>query len=236
MENIKKEDSLEEYQKKVAHNRRIKAQVQAIMSRAKNAGIPEKFMRVNQKGFESLLDPSYHKDVHKLSTYIYKHPLELMKKEFIVIDGGGVVERKRAGFAILFRLISCDKYGTYKNGGELAHQLQSIRSFDQGEGRNDITQALRMVDNLFLAECTHGDFRNNFETGRFFDEILTYRDDHTKPTIISFTNPLPVGNGAVNSENEMTDTDRFGQYMCSISRSHKNNDKRFFKIRIKTDG
>ncbi len=236
MEAIETTDSLEEYQRKMAHNRKIKLQAQAIIKRAKNAGIPDKYLRINQSVFESLLDQNYHSDIKRLSEFVYKHPLNLMKREFIVIDGGGVIERKMAGFAILFRLIACDKCGMCKNGTELAHQLQSIRTFEYGAGRNDIAESLREADILFISECLKGDFVKNFETGRFFDEILNYRDDHTKPTIVSLSNPIPINKNHETLDNVMTEMDQYGQYMCSISQADISKDKRFLRIRVTTNG
>jgi hypothetical protein len=232
---ISSNDSLEEYQRKMAHNRRVRAQAQAILRRAKKAGIPEKFMRINQKTFESLLDNEYHKDVSKMADYVYKNPMGLISKEFVVIDGGGIIERKKAGFAILFRLIACDRCGLYKNGTELAHQLQSLRS-DAGINRNDITEYLRDADLLFISECVNGDFKKGFDTGRFFDEILSYRDDHIKTTIISFSNPLPKSSNFETPDNVMTEQVQFGQYMCSITQADETKDNRFFRIRVKKDG
>jgi hypothetical protein len=232
MEEIKNSDSLLEFQRKESRNRRILIQAQTILKRAEKSGIPQKYMRIKPDVFKSLLDTQYHKNVDKVTDFIYKTPLELLKKEFIVIDGGNIVQRKRAGFAILFRLIACDKHGLCKNGGELAHQLQSLRVFEEGMGRNDLSEELRQHDVLFISECSKDDFRKGFETGRFFDEILTYRDDNVKPTIVSFVNPLPSKENTLNSKNEMNETDQFGQYMCSLSKADKINDDRIFRIRV----
>lgn len=238
MEAFSDKDSLEEYQRKMAHNRRIKNQAIAIMQRAKNANIPKKFMRINQTTFESLLDSAFHDNISSVSNYVYKNPLSLLKKEFVLIDGGSDVERKTAGFAILFRLISCDRRGFHKNGTELAHQLQSIGSSDYGMGRNDITDMLRSTDALFLSEVAKADFRKNFETGGFFDEVLSYRDDHVKTTIVSFQKQFPFNQAFENEDNIMKETNQFGQYMCSFTQTDKSKvkDKRFFRIRVKTNG
>lgn len=241
MQTISKSDSLSDYQKKEAHNRRVVQQAKAVYKRAKNAGIPDKFLRIGRKDFLPLLDPHYHKDNSKkdrkkLTSFIYDHPLKLLKKEFVIIDGGNIVSRKKAGFAILFRLICCDRIGMFKNGTELAHQLQSIQAFSYGISRNDITEELRQADVLFISEVSKKDFIKNFETGRFFDEILSYRDDHSKPTIISLITPMPQNVNMENEANIMTEMDQFGQYMCSVSQADLNNDERFLRIRVKTNG
>jgi len=239
MQIITADDTLVEYQKKMSHNRKVRAQAKAVLQRAKEAGIPEKYMRINKESFIPLVDNYYHNDVNKLVNSIYDDPLKLLKKEFIVIDGGDVQQRKSAGFAVLFRLIACDQRGMHWENSKLAHQLQSLKVFGTGEasGRNDITEICRNVGILFISECSQGDFRPNFETGRFYDEILSYRDDYRKPTIISFTNPLPSGDVALNSENAMIDLERFGQYIGIISKSHKKtDDERFFTIRVKENG
>jgi len=234
MNEIKKDDSLEEYQKKAAHNNRIITQAKAVMKRAKNSGIPNKYLRINQEQFRGLISGP---NADKITDFIFQTPLEVLKREFIVIDGGDSVQRKKAGCAILFRLIACDKYGLYKDSSELAHHLQSIKTFENEYwGRNDIAESLRDVDVLYISECQQNHFRPNFETGSFFDEILSYRDDHVKTTIVSFSNPLPSGTGAINSEHAMTDSDRFGHYMCALSHAYKKKDKRFFKVRVKTNG
>ena len=232
MQDISASDNLKDYQKKMVHNRRIIAQAKAIMTRAKGAGIPDRFMRINQKDFESILDPSYHKDISKMSEYIYHHPMHFIKRGFIIIDGGDVLARKIAGFAVLFRIIACDKYGQHQPCAELVHQLQSIRSYD-GPNRNDIADVLKDTDTIFISECLREHFRQNFETGSFFDEILGHRDDHQKPTIISFTRPLAGKNG--NTDNVLTEIDQYGQYLCLISQTDQNKDKRFFRIRVKTN-
>jgi hypothetical protein len=234
MENISQKDTLAEYQRKMAHNRRIVAQADAIIKRAKSGGIPNRYLRIGQNRFEELLCPAYHKDIKKLSNFIYKNPMEFMKKNFIVIDGGDIQTRKEAGFAILFRMIACDRYGEYKDCGELVHMLQSIKPTEGDLSRNDVAQNLRDVDVIFISECAGNDFKAYFECGSFFDNILGYRDDYLKPTVISFVDPLPME--FAQSEHVMTDKDRFGRYMCLVSQSDCNKDKRFFRIRVKSNG
>jgi hypothetical protein len=236
MQKINNNDSLEDYQKKMAHNRRILAQAQAALQRAKNAGIPDKYMRINQSCFESILDTHYHKDPKNVSNFIYKKPLELLRKEFIIIDGGEAIDRKRAAFAIFFRLISCDKNGTCMVNSGLTHKLQSLNRSEMGENRNDITEYMRNCDILLLFEAQQSDFTNGFDTGRFYDEILGYRDDQVKPTIITFANALSATTMMEKSENSWVDQTRYGQYMGLAGQSDSRKDGRFFRIRTKSNG
>ncbi len=234
MQTLLETDSFESFKSKTSHNRRVILMAKTIMDRAKNAGIPDKFLRINQSEFKKLLDTDFHdKEVEKISTYIYKQPLKAIRQEFFVIDGGTILERKKAGFALLFRFIACDRYGLHRNCSELAHQLQSIKSMGyDGPNRTEVTEQLRDIDILFISECSTYDFKRNFETGKFFDEILTYRDDNSKPTIISFSSVLPVSAATETPNNVMKDREQFGQYLCDISQSAMNKDSRFLRIKV----
>ena len=236
MQSIKKTDSLEAYQKKMAHNRRVKAQAKAVIKRSKLAGIPDKYMRINQSSFLSLLDDNYHNNPQKVSDFIYKTPMALLKKEFIIIDGGGVVERKRASYAILFRLIACDKYGSHWNNNNLSHLFRDNRSNFEGMYRNDITGRLRSMDVVSISEILMKDFPTTFDTGRFYDDFLSFRDDHVKTTILSFSNPLSIRKSAETDKNTWSDQERFGQYICSSAQSDRTKDSRFLRIRVKQNG
>jgi len=236
MQKINKTDSLEEYQKKMNHNRRVLAQAQAALQRAKSAGIPDKYMRINQPSFESLLDKYYHKDPEKVADFIYKKPLALLRKEFIIIDGGEAIDRKKAAFAIFFRLISCDKNGINMINSELAHKLQTLNRSESGEHRNDTTESMRHYDLLLLFEAQMGDFTHGFDTGRFYDEILGYRDDQVKPTIITFANALSSSVVSETADNSWVDQTRYGQYMGLAGQSDSRKDARFFRVRVKKNG
>lgn len=236
MQKIDLKDSLEEYQKKMAHNRRVLAQAKAVLTRAKSAGIPEKYMRINQATFQSILDPEYHNDIERVSNYIFKTPIDVLNKEFIIIDGGGVVERKMAGFAILFRLIACDKYGLHRDIGSVAHAFQTLTPDIEGLHRNELAEVLRSAEILFLSEFNYENFRKGFETGRFFDDVLTYRDDYVKTTIISMFSPLPKTKIEEDHTNLMTEQGQYGIYMCSATQADQTKDPRFFRIRVKQNG
>ncbi|MFA7219867.1 MAG: hypothetical protein WC119_05135 [Synergistaceae bacterium] len=233
MEQIIKQDSLEEYQRKMAHNRRIILQAKAILSRAKKAGIPEKYMRINREAFMNLLDTDYHKNVEEVADFVYERPMDLLKKEFIIIDGGGQVERKRAGFAVLFRLIACDRFGLHKDIGNVAHDFQSLGTSADGVTRNDLAESLRKVDLLLLSEYKPDTFRKGFETGQFFDDVLTYRDDYVKTTIVTMFNPLAKNRVEEDLENVMTEKGQYGVYVCSMTQADQTKDPRFYRIRVK---
>jgi len=99
----------------------------AFLRRALSAGIPKKYLPVKEKDFASILSPSYgaHKDTNSFASFVYNYPLEILDTPFIIIDGGDIDSRKKAGFAILFRLILCDRFGLYQECGRLADRLQT---------------------------------------------------------------------------------------------------------------
>lgn len=233
MEHINNQDSLDEYKKKMAHNRRVVLQAKASIQRAKDAGIPNKYMRIPPKVFMSLLDPHYHKSPKETTEFIYKKPLELLKKEFIVIDGGSLIERQKAAYAIMFRLIACNKRGICVQNSQVSHQLQTLKSLGN-LSRNDVTEEMRSTDILFLSEIISKDFANGFDTGRFYDEFLGYRDDHVKPTILSFYRSLVSSVAKEDADTSVADVERFGQYISLAAQSDQRKDNRFFRVRVKS--
>lgn len=236
MQKFNQKDSLEEFRKKMAHNNRVLSQARAAIKRAKNAGIPDKYLRINKKNFVSLLDNHYHDNVEEVANFIYDKPIELLKKEFIIIDGGDTISRKKACYAIMFRLISCEKNGISKINSDIANVFQELnRNFDS-DGKNETVSYLKSTDLLLLMEAQISDFRTNFNTGRFYDVILSHRDDFVKTTIISFSSPLASNKMTEKVENSWNDQEKFGQYFSLAGQSYLNNDDRFFKIRVKSNG
>jgi len=229
MQNINADDTLNKYQDKMSHNRRVLALANAIIKRAKAAGIPDKYMRINQVEFTKLLDENYHSNISTLSDFVYKTPLKLLEKEFIVIDGGSVVGRKKAVFAILFRLIACDKYGEHWDSTNLSRQIRDGKINSDGLYRNDTISRLRVTDVVSIGDILLNDFPTTFDTGRFYDAFLSHRDDYVKTTILSFGNPI----NSKTSNSNWADQERFGQYVCSAAQSDVTNDSRFFRIRVK---
>lgn len=199
-ENIKKDMSLE---------RRRRALAMAFLQRAKKAGIPNHFLRINKDSFRGLLSEEYHQDtLDSICDFIYDTPLKLSKIPFIVIDGGGIEDRKKAGFAILFRLITIDRFGKYYDCSNIAHKLSTWNDVN-GIGRNELVEDLKRYDVLFISEFQERLGNPHCQTGTFFDEFLNDRSDKENPTIITFTSPI-------NSQNAIKTMD-CGQYLAGLS-------------------
>lgn len=205
--------------------RRIIAQSRAIIKRAIHAGIPEKYIRIGPDRVRELLCDSYH-DVNKTVDQIFKNPDSLFKQSFIIIDGGTLFSRKELAFAILFRMIACDRFGKYYDASTLYAECQSIR-FEKDANRNDVINGLKNEDILFLNELSHKKFSGHFESGSFFDQLLEYRDDHMKPTIITFTYPLE--RKGVNVGNAIKD-DRCGVYLSMLSHADLQKNKNILRF------
>jgi len=219
---------LEEYQKNMSIKRRAYAQARAILHRAKSAGIPSKYMRLKQDELEAVLDPNYHQDPKAFAELIYKQPKFLFQKPFIIIDGGNIYSRKIAGFAILFRMIACDRYGTYYDTNQLCGEFQTIKY--GGENRNDIVANLKAADLLFLGEYSYKLFKAGFESGKFFDQLLEHRDDYQRPTIVTFSQPLQ-GKDRSYTGNAIYD-DVSGNYFAMLSQADLQ-DNNVIRIRVK---
>lgn len=189
--------------------RRRRALVLAFIKRAQEAGIPKRYMRINKDEFSELLSEEYHKDNGiDICNFIYDTPKKLADIPFIVIDGGGMEDRKRAGFAILFRLISIDKMGKYYDSNDIAHKLSTWNDVN-GMDRNELVEELKSHHVLFVSEFQEKQGNPHCQTGSFFDEFMNDRSDKCNPTIISFTNPINKGN--------IIKTMDCGQYLAGLS-------------------
>lgn len=193
-EQLKKDDfSKRPDMQEITRLRRVRQLAAAIIRRGRDAGIPCKYLRINQKTFTDLLDPSFHggqkRGVNAVATLVYQDPDFLLKRDFIAIDGGNRQARLLAGYAILFRMIAYDKRGQYWNCDTLLHKLQSINSTESVK-RNDLTEELKECEILMIGEFDRLRFSPHFETGNFFDEILSDRITGESPTIITFVNPI----------------------------------------------
>ena len=204
---------------------KIRNQVLAIIQRGRDAGIPERYLRIPEDEFSSLLCKDYHKDLKKFASSVYNNPTEaLFKRPFIIIDGGNVEIRKKAGFAILFRMIACDRRASYRSCQELIHKFQTIKVED-GINRNQFADELKVYDIVMMAEFNRSMFSAHFESGSFFDEVLGYRSDHMKPTIITYSE-------MVDEKNPIKHKD-CGEYFANFSIKQNTNDD-VLRIRVKT--
>jgi len=193
--------------KEMSDKRKAKQKALAFLRRAKKAQIPSQHMRVNEVQFSELLDLSYIKENESeykyvfgdsfvagnckdFSHYVYENAEKLLDLNYIVIDGGNADARRRAGHALLFRLILCDKFAEYHECSELSHVFQSIRSDGDRPHRNDMVSHLKKLGVLFVSEFYPKLMSVHFEVGSFFDEFLVSRRYSGRPTIISFSEPM----------------------------------------------
>mgnify|MGYP003967690623 CR=1 FL=1 len=221
--------ALEEHRNNLSKKRRSFAIARAIIQRGKSAGIPDKYIRVKRGELESILCPTFHGDTKRFADLIYKSPELLFEKPFIVIDGGDPDSRKLAGYAILFRMIACDKYGLSYDCGQLSSEFQTIRN--QGENRNDLVERLKKQGVLFINEFHPRKFNIHLpDSANFFDQLLGERSDYSKPTILTFSSPLE--RGVTNLGNAIKD-DRCGLYLSMLSHTDVKNNKKVFRIRVK---
>jgi len=208
--------------------KRIRTQAVAYLRRAKTAGIPKRYMRLDRDVFKSVLYPNYHGDsLDKIVSLVYDTPLELLNIPFIVIDGGDEIARKKAAFAILFRLITCDNTGYYRGCKELAHQLSTWDKVE-GIGRNDLVEELKRYDVLFVGEFDRDVLNPYGEGGCFFDEFFEDRFDNVKPTIITFSQAIQKSNPIDNKVS--------GRYLADLSTKEgcsPNPNENLLRIRVK---
>jgi len=229
------ENTLQEYQEEMAHRRRIRSQAVAILRRSKDAGIPESEMRIGRDQLKPLLDLTFHDgkkglEANALLDRIYDCANDLFKLNFIIIDGGNIFARRKAGFALLFRMIACDCNGMFYSCQDVAHKLQTINS-TMDYNRNDITEDLKTHDVLFLEEFRKEQLKVGFEIQWFMDEILTARSLNEKPTIFTFSDMVA---GSDKSEvNALANTAIYGQYMCMLSQLDTKPIQKTLRIRVK---
>lgn len=210
----------------------------AYIQRANDAGIPEEYQRIGPEEFsEMLFSPFYEqkfkvKDKHlELTNYIYKKPLELFNKKYILIDGGDFlsINRKRSGFAILYRMITCNSFGSFIQGRRVVHQLNSFNYED--ESRNSFIETLASKEILFIGELNFQDFKPNLDGGSYLDDLLERRSSNNKTTIISFTHTL-------SSEREEIGDNRCGMIVHELMKCDKQSQdwqkkQKVLRIRIK---
>ena len=217
-----------EYNKR-SFEKKVRTRAVAYLRRAKEAGIPERFMRIGREDFQNLLYEGYHKDdsLEEMTSLIYDTPKKIFKLPFIIIDGGDELSRKKAGFALLFRLITCDHTGFYRGCKKLANNL-STWDKTEGVGRNDFVEELKRYDVLFIGEFSRRVMSSYGDAGCFFDDFLEDRFDNAKPTIISFSQPI--------QESNAIDDLVCGKYLSDLSHkdiSDPNPSEDLLRIRVK---
>jgi len=207
------ETAKEKAKKDIYRKSMVKAHVKAYIQRGLNAGIPERYLRIGPDQFKHLLSEQYHgKDgVESMTNFIYKKPFDLMKVPFIVIDGGRTKERKAAAFAIMFRIITCDKHGKFYDCRSLVHKLNAFdaRGISYGERRTDFADVIKEYNVLCISEFNPATFKERMEGGDFIDEIIDHRFNALNPTIITFQNPI-------NKNNALTEA-TCGKYLNDLS-------------------
>jgi hypothetical protein len=233
----KREDAFseeeEQNRKKRYKKSMMEARLFAFKQRAENAGIPKRFVAIGPKEFSTYLCPKYHNpkgELDRVVDFIYKKPLELNEIPFIIIDGGDIETRKKASFAIMFRLITCDNFAKFVDCRELAHKLNTFdpRDVKLGEGRNDYADDMKEINILTIGEFRRKVFNEHCEGGDFLDEILDERVNQLNPTIITFQEPM-------GDMNKITDN-VCGHYMATASGKEvlKNNpSKKYLRIRVR---
>jgi len=100
-------------------------------------------------------------------------------------------------------MIACDSHGLSCRCGELASKFQSL-NFRDDENRNELVKRIKKESVLLIHEFQIKVFNLHLtDSGLFFDQLLGFRDDYSKPTIITFGTPL--SNGIVNTESAIKD-------------------------------
>jgi len=222
----------------LTQNRRARQLAYAILQRAKDAGIPKDFLRIDVSSFANILCPNYHNGktgIKELANRIYNNQDNVLKSKYILIDGGGEIPvvRKKAGFAILFLMLAYDLRGSYIDCESLVHKFQTINSTNE-INRNDLAEEYKSYDVLFISEFDRKHFSPHFESASFFDEVLDYRYDRSKPTIISFVNPIENKDSKPNLQNAAEGKlDRSsGKYLSALSFG-ENSEQDALRIRVR---
>jgi hypothetical protein len=81
-------EELKKHQEEISIKRRSFAQARAIIQRGREAGIPDRYIRVKLKDLQENICDRYHSNSDLVASQIYKNPNFLFDKPYIVIDGG----------------------------------------------------------------------------------------------------------------------------------------------------
>lgn len=219
--------------KELSRKRQLFSRARTILQREKEAGIPEKYSRINEQEFKSVLCPDYHADnMDKIASLIGENANRLLKIPFILIDGGNINARKKAGHALLFRLIACNMRGLHRESAGLASKLQLFVSYGD-VSRNDYAERLKRIGALFISEFYPIQFRTASDAGRIYDEILSYRSDNILPTIISFTDAISAARPITNKECGIHIADFSSREHCKNSDHSVNPSEEYLRIRVR---
>jgi len=206
-------------------------QARAFLHRARMAKIPEQYLRINKNSFENLLCPKYHggkEGTAKFADYIYNSPNEILKKDFVLIDGGSDNERQMAGFALLFRLILCDRWASSISCASLCRGVETVRPLDE-MSREDRVNELKSFDVLFIGEFKRTLFKPGWQAGEILDEILLWRINNSNITIVSSVDPIIKDNKIGNEDSS--------RKMADLSVVEKTTDKVLrIKVRLTKNG
>lgn len=207
------------YYKQTSKYRRLSALAVAYLERARIAGIPPKHMRVDPDQCRELLSPYESKeDKEKMIDLIFNRNQELLNYPFMTIEGGNIEARKRMGFCLMFRMILCDTFSKHVQCSHLINSFQVAFTPGSSYNRMEWVEEIKNVDSLFISEVSKTLFDARMTVGRYFDEVLDFRCEHDKPTIISFSE-------AISAENELKDG---GGYLMELA-----SDKRENRLKIK---
>lgn len=215
------------------NNQKCLRLLRIFMARASSAGIPEAYQRINKETFRDYLFPEYHTKagVGQIADLIYDTPEQVCKIPFILIDGGDSMTRKKAGYAILFRLILFNKIARAIFCKDLVSKLETFEaSTDDMLVRVDLAEEMKGFDVLFVEEFYPAIFHMKKDGGSLMDSLIDERLRNTRPTVVSFANAISPVND-----------DRCGRYLADLlnreyadSKDHsKNPSGDVLRIRVK---
>jgi len=214
----------------VAKKKRLFVLAKAYLQRGRSAGIPKRHLRIKENVFAELLCDSFHKDTKAFAKSIYKNPKILFQKKYILIDGGDIESRKMAGCAILFRMIACDKQGKVYNCSSLAGEFKVNKKDWKEESRASLVRKVKKTQILLLSEFDKRHFSIYSDSGIYFDQLLEYRSDYEKSTILTFERPLE--SKVTNTGNAIKDTS-CGVYLSMLSHADIKENDNIFRIKLK---
>jgi len=225
------EDNIEKIKNEMRYQGRVRYLADAAKANILRSGIPKRYMQIKPNEFQNMLCSDFHKgnlmSPSELTDFIYKTPLEALKANpIMIIDGGkNVMNRKKAGSAMLFRFMAAQKNGLMKDFGEINEDYKKFIATNTYEAE----QELKSKDILFLGEFRQDILQKSPSAAlNFWDSILEYRYDNNKTTIFSFTKPLP------SNESNMLADQSCGLFMPLLVNHDLEPELDVLRVRIKT--